>query len=47
MALIPSDAFYKVLNEHEKHLAMLNSYDFDSPEAIDFDLLGFIRPIRL
>ena len=33
------DAFYKTLSEESRRKAFCNEYDFDSPEAIDFDLL--------
>ena len=33
------DSFYKTLDEDAQKLAFQNDYDFDSPEAIDFDVL--------
>ena len=33
------DSFYKVLTPEQSRKAFLNEYDFDSPEAIDFDVL--------
>ncbi|KAI9712865.1 MAG: Uridine kinase [Chrysothrix sp. TS-e1954] len=36
---LPWDSFYKVLGAEESHRAFQNEYDFDSPNAIDFDAL--------
>jgi uridine kinase len=33
------DSFYKPLTPEESAAAFRNEYDFDSPEAIDFDIL--------
>ncbi|PMB72235.1 Uridine kinase [Beauveria bassiana] len=33
------DSFYKTLTPEQSKLAFANDYDFDSPEAIDFDIL--------
>jgi len=33
------DSFYKVLNEEQHQLAALNEYNFDNPDAFDFQLL--------
>lgn len=33
------DSFYKPLSPEASRLAFLNEYDFDSPHAIDFDML--------
>ena len=33
------DSFYKPLTPEQSVKAFLNEYDFDSPEAIDFDAL--------
>jgi len=33
------DSFYKVLNEEQHELAALNQYNFDNPDAFDFQLL--------
>ena len=33
------DSFYKALNKEDNARAHANEYDFDSPEAIDFDIL--------
>lgn len=38
-SLIIQDSFYKTLSEENSRLAFQNEYDFDSPEAIDFDVL--------
>ncbi|XP_023327670.1 uridine-cytidine kinase-like 1 [Eurytemora carolleeae] len=40
------DSFYKVLNEKQHEQAALNEYNFDHPDAFDFDLL-FSTLIRL
>jgi len=39
VTLLSMDSFYKVLNEKQHELAALNEYNFDNPEAIDFELL--------
>lgn len=33
------DSFYKVLNEKQHEIADRNEYNFDHPDAFDFDLL--------
>ena len=33
------DSFYKVLTPEQSAQAFRNEYDFDSPDAIDFDIL--------
>lgn len=33
------DSFYKVLNEKQHEIADKNEYNFDHPDAFDFDLL--------
>ena len=33
------DSFYKPLNPEQSRKAFRNEYDFDSPEAVDFDIL--------
>ncbi|KAF2755305.1 uridine-cytidine kinase-like protein-like 1 [Pseudovirgaria hyperparasitica] len=37
--IISMDSFYKPLTKDQSVLAFKNEYDFDSPEAIDFDIL--------
>lgn len=39
VTLLSMDSFYKVLNEEEHKLAHQNKYNFDHPDAFDFDLL--------
>lgn len=39
VTLLSLDSFYKVLNEEERLLAAENEYNFDHPNAFDFDLL--------
>jgi len=39
VTLLSMDSFYKVLNEEERRLAGQNEYNFDHPNAFDFDLL--------
>ncbi|KAH0554321.1 uridine-cytidine kinase-like 1 isoform X1 [Cotesia glomerata] len=39
VTLLSMDSFYKVLNEKQHHQAALNEYNFDHPEAFDFELL--------
>ncbi|KAK6586333.1 hypothetical protein PZA11_001390 [Diplocarpon coronariae] len=36
---LPWDSFYKTLDEESSVKAFRNEYDFDSPDAIDFDVL--------
>jgi uridine kinase len=33
------DSFYKTLDEESSRKAFANEYDFDSPDAIDFDII--------
>ncbi len=39
VVILSMDAFYKVLSTEQSEKAFQNEYDFDSPDAIDFDLL--------
>merc|ERR1711963_1339162 len=39
VTLLSMDAFYNVLSEEQHELATQNEYNFDSPEAFDFELL--------
>lgn len=39
VTVLSMDSFYKVLSEEQHHLAATNDYNFDHPEAFDFDLL--------
>ncbi|KAI9683555.1 MAG: Uridine kinase [Trizodia sp. TS-e1964] len=39
VVVLSMDSFYKTLNPEQSRLAFLNEYDFDSPNAIDFDIL--------
>ncbi|XP_018336084.1 uridine-cytidine kinase-like 1 isoform X2 [Agrilus planipennis] len=39
VTLLSMDSFYKVLNEKQHELADKNEYNFDHPDAFDFDLL--------
>eukprot|EP00092_Neocalanus_flemingeri_P042308 GFUD01046180.1.p1 GENE.GFUD01046180.1~~GFUD01046180.1.p1 ORF type:complete len:609 (-),score=176.64 GFUD01046180.1:45-1871(-) len=39
VTLLSMDSFYKVLNEKQHELAALNEYNFDNPDAFDFELL--------
>lgn len=39
VVLLSMDAFYKPLSPTESKAAFRNEYDFDAPEAIDFDTL--------
>ncbi|RZF39578.1 hypothetical protein LSTR_LSTR001099 [Laodelphax striatellus] len=39
VTLLSMDSFYKVLNEKQHLLADQNEYNFDHPDAFDFDLL--------
>ncbi|KAK0135629.1 Uridine-cytidine kinase-like 1 [Merluccius polli] len=39
VVLLSMDSFYKVLNKEEQELAGKNEYNFDHPEAFDFELL--------
>ncbi|KAM3074620.1 Uridine kinase, variant 3 [Clarireedia jacksonii] len=39
VCILSMDSFYKTLDAEGSRLAFLNEYDFDSPNAIDFDVL--------
>ncbi|XP_047184710.1 uridine-cytidine kinase-like 1 isoform X2 [Scophthalmus maximus] len=39
VVLLSMDSFYKVLNKDEQELAAKNEYNFDHPDAFDFELL--------
>ncbi|KAF2900083.1 hypothetical protein ILUMI_06098 [Ignelater luminosus] len=39
VTLLSMDSFYKVLNEKQHELADNNEYNFDHPDAFDFDIL--------
>ncbi|XP_032877290.1 uridine-cytidine kinase-like 1 isoform X1 [Amblyraja radiata] len=39
VVLLSMDSFYKVLNKEEQELAAKNEYNFDHPDAFDFDLI--------
>ncbi|RFU32882.1 hypothetical protein B7463_g3452, partial [Scytalidium lignicola] len=39
VVILSMDSFYKTLDETNSKLAFQNEYDFDSPDAIDFDVL--------
>jgi len=39
VTLLSMDSFYKVLNEKQHQAAALNEYNFDNPDAFDFELL--------
>lgn len=39
VVILSMDSFYKPLTPEQSRLAFLNEYDFDSPDAIDFDML--------
>uniref|UniRef100_A0A0A9YDW2 Uridine kinase n=1 Tax=Lygus hesperus TaxID=30085 RepID=A0A0A9YDW2_LYGHE len=39
VTLLSMDSFYKVLNEKQHEIASNNEYNFDHPDAFDFDLL--------
>lgn len=40
VSLLSMDSFYKVLSEEEHELALGSDYNFDHPDAFDFDLLA-------
>lgn len=40
VTLLSMDSFYKVLNDDAHKLAINNDYNFDHPDAFDFDLLN-------
>ena len=37
--IVSKDSFYKSLTPEQSEAAFRNEYDFDSPDAIDFDTL--------
>lgn len=39
VVILSMDSFYKTLTPAQSKLAFANEYDFDSPDAIDFDIL--------
>lgn len=39
VVIMSMDSFYKPLTPAQSELAFRNEYDFDAPEAIDFDVL--------
>lgn len=39
VVILSMDSFYKTLDEESSKKAFKNEYDFDSPDAIDFDIL--------
>lgn len=39
VVILSMDSFYKPLTPEQSQAAFRNEYDFDSPEAIDFDML--------
>ncbi|KAK6634210.1 Uridine-cytidine kinase-like 1 [Polyplax serrata] len=40
VTLLSMDSFYKVLNKKQHEQAAINEYNFDHPDAFDFDLLA-------
>ena len=40
VTLLSMDSFYKVLSEEQHEMAARNEYNFDHPDAFDFDLLN-------
>ncbi|XP_074542035.1 uridine-cytidine kinase-like 1 isoform X2 [Halichoeres trimaculatus] len=47
VVLLSMDSFYKVLNKDEQELAAKNEYNFDHPDAFDFELLiSVIRKLK-
>lgn len=39
VVILSMDSFYKTLDAESSKKAFRNEYDFDSPDAIDFDIL--------
>lgn len=39
VTLLSMDCFYKKLNEKQHHAAQINEYNFDHPDAFDFELM--------
>ncbi|VDK41383.1 unnamed protein product, partial [Gongylonema pulchrum] len=47
VTVLSMDSFYKVLSEEQHHLAARHEYNFDHPQAFDFDLMyETIRRLR-
>uniref|UniRef100_A0A3Q3XPT5 Uridine-cytidine kinase n=1 Tax=Mola mola TaxID=94237 RepID=A0A3Q3XPT5_MOLML len=47
VVLLSMDSFYKVLSAEEQSLAASNDYNFDHPDAFDFDLLtNILRKLK-
>ncbi|KAL3979443.1 neurofilament heavy polypeptide [Sarotherodon galilaeus] len=47
VVLLSMDSFYKVLNKEEQELAAKNEYNFDHPDAFDFELLvNILRKLK-
>jgi uridine kinase len=47
VVLLSLDSFYKVLNEEQHKAAAVNEYNFDHPDAFDYELLlQTLRKIR-
>lgn len=47
VVILSTDSYYKPLSSEESKAAFRNEYDFDSPAAIDFDLLvDHLRDIK-
>lgn len=45
--IMSMDSFYKVLTPEQSRKAFLNEYDFDSPKAIDFEVLvGRLKDLK-
>lgn len=42
VSLLSMDSFYKVLNEQQHDAANCNQYNFDHPDAFDFELLSHV-----
>ncbi|CAD6499087.1 BgTH12-04739 [Blumeria graminis f. sp. triticale] len=47
VVILPMDSFYKTLDPESSQKAFRNEFDFDSPDAIDFDVLvGRLRDLK-
>ncbi|KAI1277108.1 uridine kinase [Xylaria sp. FL0933] len=47
VVILSMDSYYKPLDPESSKKAFMNEYDFDSPEAIDFDaLLGTLKDLK-
>ncbi|XP_013918085.1 PREDICTED: uridine-cytidine kinase-like 1 isoform X2 [Thamnophis sirtalis] len=47
VVLLSMDSFYKVLNKEQQEQAACNEYNFDHPDAFDFDLLiSVVRKLK-